>query len=560
MTDISAGIIRYIAVYVKNGGTEELLSGTVREITKDPLSAYYYFDSLKSGHTFDDYCVREVILDDPHYSGSGELLYNGTPTRVESGGFVNVDVQQVNLSDTNIYNYEYAVTYEQGTAVGGQGAKPLDNVRSDIVKNTRSGGIMIDLGLYKAVNAATNTVASPLAGGKFKLTLYRTTDPEKTVYTEQASYSFVTESSGVVTILYNFMRKTDAMDAYYLLEETESPVGYVGLSHPVKFDIEKINGDDVVTVYDDQNGDWKALSSKTEDDDVLIAHINIFNKPFNFRAIKFEAGNSANTLGNVVFALYRQVKGGNGSPVKDYKPISGFEHLETDTSGVIDKIDRELAVGTYYLTEASPLAGFKNLLGDIVFTVTKLGGVTLVSAPEGVELNESSSEDGLKTLDLNIPNKRDSSYASLTVHKTVTGNMGDKNKDFTFEFIVEGAAAAEIFNWSKNGVEQTALHSGDVFTLKHNDTAVIVIPAGKKVTVSENAEGYTTTFKNGSDVEITGNSITFTLTDSTSVEVTNTLETIVPTDIAHHTAAYAVLFVFAVIALIFVSLKRSAAS
>ncbi|MBR6401532.1 MAG: hypothetical protein IKS17_10005 [Firmicutes bacterium] len=540
----------YIAVYIKNGSTEELLPGTVREITKDSLSAYYYFDELESGHTFADYVVREVTLDDPHYDGSGALVYNGTPVKVDSGAFVNVDVQQVNLSDTNVYNYEYAVTYEQGTASGARGAKAIVNVRTDKVYNTRSGGIMIDLGAYKAVNAATNMVAQPLAGGKFKLTLYRTTDPEKTVYTQQASYDFVTGSDGIVTILYNFMRKTDAMDAYYLLEEIQSPAGYVGISHPVKFDVEKVNGVDVVTLYDDENGDWKAINARPDDDDVLIANLNIFNKPFNFRAIKFEAGNSANTLGSVVFALYRQVKGGNGAGVKDYRPISGYEHLETDAEGVIDKINQELELGTYYLTELSPLTGFENLLGDIIFTVTELGGVTLVSAPAGVELNEDMDESGMKTLDLSIPNRRNTVDAYITVHKTVAGNMGDKNKEFTFTFTVDGAAAGALFVWTKNGTAQTSIHSGETFTLKHGDTAVFTVTNGRTVTITETAEGYTTTFKKGSDAETDGSSISFTVAGDTTVEVTNTLNMAVPTDVAHHTAAFAILFMFAVLSII----------
>ena len=540
----------YIAVYIKNGSTEEFLEGTVREITKDALSSYYYFDSMESGHTFEDYAVREVRLTNPRHDGSGNLLYDGTPEKVENGAFANVNVQQVNLSDTNVYNYEYEVTYEQGTAVGGQGAKPLDNVRTDTVTNTRSGGIYIDLGLYNDVDAQTKRVETPLSGGKFKLTLYRTTDPEKTVYTEQASYEFVTGSDGVVTSLYNFMRKTDAMDAYYILEEIQSPAGYVGLSHPVKFDIENIGGIDVVTLYDDENGDWRVLQPELDDDHLHLAHINVFNKPFGFRAVKFEAGNSSNKLGSVVFALYRQVKGGNGAYVKDYRPIAGYEHLETDDAGVIEKINETLAKGTYYLTEILPLAGFNNLIGDILFAITDLGGVELISAPDGVTLIENVDGSGTKTLDLSIPNQKTIPDLNITVHKTVSGAMGDKTRDFTFTLEVGGAAAGDTFAWSKNGTEQPPLHSGDTFTMKHDDTVVIKAAYGKTVVLTEDNGGYTTKFQKDNENAVNGNEISFRATADTAIEVTNTLSAVAETGVTHHTAAYVIMLVFAVLFLV----------
>ncbi|HAG05109.1 MAG TPA: hypothetical protein DCG28_06655 [Lachnospiraceae bacterium] len=545
----------YIAVYIKNGSTEELLAGTVREINKDSLSTYYYFDYLENGHNFDDYAVREVKLTNPGYDG-GNLIYDGAPVKVNDDELVNVDVRQVNISDTNVYNYKYAVTYEQGTATGAQGAKPLANVRTDTVTNTRSGGIYIDLGLYNAVNAQTKRVETPLSGGKFKLTLYRTTDPEKTVYTEQASYSFTTGSDGVVTSLYNFMRKTDAMDAYYILEEIQSPTGYVGLSHPVKFDIETVNGEDIVTLYDDENGDWRALHPDLDNDHTHLAHINIFNKPFSFQAVKFQEGNSSNKLGGVVFALFKQVKSSSGSFIKDYRPMEGYENLVTNDQGVIDKIDESLEKGIYYLTEIEPLQGFRNLLGDILFSVTELGGIVLISAPTGVNLTESTDGAGTKTFDLSIPNKKILDDLDLTVHKTVSGNMGDKNKDFTFTITVEGTADTQTFAWTKNGVEQTPLVSGGSFALKHNDTAVISVPHNKNVTITEMNEGYTTKFKKDSEAEISGNEISFNVIDDTTVEVTNTLTVVVDTNVVYHTAAYVIMFACAVL-IIAVKLKET---
>lgn len=99
---------------------------------------------------------------------------------------------------------------------------------------------------------------------------------------------------------------------------------------------------------------------------------------------------------------------------------------------------------------------------------------------------------------------------SLTVRKTVTGNLGDKNKEFTFSAVVYGANDAEIATGS--------------FTLKHGQERLITnIPYGAKVVITEaSAPGYKTTTTVGQATQET-NTCTFDeiLDDTNSVSFTN---------------------------------------
>ena len=86
------------------------------------------------------------------------------------------------------------------------------------------------------------------------------------------------------------------------------------------------------------------------------------------------------------------------------------------------------------------------------------------------------------------------STVTLTVTKTVTGNFGDKNKEFQFSMQVDGGNS---FKLTANG---TALANGSqsdyIFSLKHGENIVIEgMPVGKKIVLAEtNAEQYTVSF------------------------------------------------------------------
>ena len=90
----------------------------------------------------------------------------------------------------------------------------------------------------------------------------------------------------------------------------------------------------------------------------------------------------------------------------------------------------------------------------------------------------------------------------------------------------------DLYYFDQNGIMQTAhLHSGDTFTLKHNDTCTVILPRGKNVTISENNENYISSFQLGSAPEEKTNHKTFVLDGNITLAVTNTLDGVLPTGI-----------------------------
>lgn len=188
----------FIAVYC--GGT--LVPQTVSCIAHPSTSKRYFFDSLLPGADFEDYVVYEVELDNPVVNENGELIsYSGIHKRLEESDQTTINAV-TNHSGTSS-PYSYAVTYEYGTpASQAEGTDVIENVRTDTITNTRMEGVVLTLyDMY---------TREPLADGKFTLTQGDTT-----------LGTFISDSQGRITILYDFDRNTD-----YTLTETEPPGGY----------------------------------------------------------------------------------------------------------------------------------------------------------------------------------------------------------------------------------------------------------------------------------------------------------------------------------------------
>ena len=123
-------------------------------------------------------------------------------------------------------------------------------------------------------------------------------------------------------------------------------------------------------------------------------------------------------------------------------------------------------------------------------------------------------------------------FANLTITKTVTGNMGNRAKDFTFTLTVAGVLPTAEFEWAKNGVVQTQkLHTGDSFTLRHGESVTIVLPLDTDITIAENNDYYKTSFKLGDAAAEDVTSKTFRLTGDATLAVTNTRDSTIPTGI-----------------------------
>ena len=145
--------------------------------------------------------------------------------------------------------------------------------------------------------------------------------------------------------------------------------------------------------------------------------------------------------------------------------------------------------------------------------------------------------------------------ANLTITKTVTGDMGDTTKAFTFT--VTGLPSGESYSYTMQyttdgttwtditGGTGTLTSSANTFTLKHRQRVIIeALPLNTALTITESNENYTTTWQLGSETATTGNSKSVTLTADATLAVTNNLPAVAPTGVFSNTTPFGMLFLF----------------
>lgn len=347
----------YFAVYIKNhsgeGGDasdgtgtsedETLLEGSVRKMASPATSLYYYFEKLSEGTSFEDYRVYEVRLTDPVTDEDGNVTsYSsiekiGEKETLYAGGTTKDGVEKDQLP--------YEATYTVGEASGVNDS--FKNVREDTVTNTRRGVRLIKTDWNGAV----------LPGAVF--TLKKDGQPVGTG-------TYTSDADGLITIAY--------LDpGTSVLEETAAPSGFQKPSESWSITLV----DDRVSV-EGEDGTFE-VQQATDDQ---MATVTLKNKGFSLQALKVAKNSQGDAtdkvLENARFALYRQVSTISGM-VKDQNPMEGYEALTTGADGIIPKITSALPPGTYYLTETNPPDGCKPLEGNLVFTISADGVVSIPS-------------------------------------------------------------------------------------------------------------------------------------------------------------------------------------
>lgn len=484
----------FTAVYIG----DSLLQGSVRQLSHPDTSVRYFFNSLQDGADFADYLVYEVELENPTFDANGTLLrYDGISRRISDGDAVTLSAVAKNSGTPSLYSYK--VGYEWGTpySVTAEGTDSFDNAVTHVITNTRSGGVI--LSLYDM-----NT-HDPLMNGIFVLTS-----------NGERLGTFTSDDEGRITILYDFERDRD-----YVLTQTQTPSGYIGLPDPMTF---RIGGDDTPALTGNASN-WQTGYKSTIVGDDVVAYIEVFNKPFTLRAVKTDDV-TGETLSGAHFALYRSIHGVGGA-VKDINPLDGYEDLVTDGSGVIPLIDNTLEAGKYYLTELSAPQNYEGLSEDIIFTVSATGDVYVESAEEGVALTVTDSDE--KTCLITVPNTRVLTDATLTITKTVGGAFGDRTKSFRFVLEVENAKPSDEYQWTLNGVVQdTPLRSNSGFRLMHSDVVTVNLPMYVDITIAEDSEDYTASYRIDDNEASETDAVTFVMSGDTRLAVTNTLDGLIP--------------------------------
>ena len=360
------------AVFMENVENDDttltMVPDSLKTLESGSETVYWYYDALAEGKTFNQYVIREVVADDSEVRIIGQ------------GGQLVVNGKQQGESEPE--KYTYSASYTQGSPTGA--TDQLKNVRTDTVTNARSG---IEI-------RKTKWDGTPLAGADFVLK-----DAAGDVIGQE---KYTSDAEGLVTVAY-------LANGKYTLSETGMPKGYQGRPGTLTITVDgsevSIGGEDSVLemcelTVQGQDG--------SENDEAGMPVITVKNKNMVFRAIK--TGENQAPLSGAKFALYRQVRDGDGNLRKDYQPMSGYDDLVTDDNGVIPKITQDLAPGTYYLTETYAPEEYEKLTEDILFTISSTGTVSVAENQSQLCTLASEDEEGRVTYTLTVINSKSIGY------------------------------------------------------------------------------------------------------------------------------------------------------
>lgn len=326
-----------------------------------------------------------------------------------------------------------------------------------------------------------------------------------------------------------------------------------------KFEV-SIDGVKVETIYED--------GSKTEEIGVETDKLSVDNNPY----VVFKNSVSVDNMFNL--RIDKEMADGSRPDaefpiqvllgLEDKKPYTGTYDLYDENGGLIGENQTASEEGILTL-KAGQYAIIRGLMGGNKITVqeTEYGGrkapdYTMTGplaeepvvtennisgiAKEGKELGDNPE---VKVTITNYP------LPGLTVRKTVSGNMGDRNREFDFTVQAQNSKGQPV---SVDGTYEGILVQNGQFKLKHGQSLVIPeLPYGVTCTVTESIpeeEGYTTTVKVNNGGEMNSKTVTVENMDTAAViDFTNTKTLNVPTGIFTDNLPYLMMLAMAAIGL-----------
>ena len=398
----------YFAIYLRDsqgnvtlGGEKySLLDGSVR-VLKDPnTSINWFYPTLETGKTLNDYVVFEVALDekiDPptnniQISETGVVTGYTTITPKDVGKTIKVGAGTPGTSGYSD-SYDYTVSYERPT-------EDLTNerTRTDKVTNSRPGIRIIKTDMDQTPNL--------LNGATFKMS--------KILGTTKTFISGENGENGLVMVAY--LDSGTSLDPTavgaaptYLLEEISTPNGYQALISKISIRvIRDTNGTETVYInsnpsdnYNDDPADNFSEASHTNGYYIISRGsdgypvITIRNRKYTLQAVKYDAYSDSPMQG-VKFQLFgKTVDSATGAEMPQYEPVEfegGQTVLETDANGVIPKIVMRsdehpdgLIPGIYYLREYETPAAYQPLGVDIRIEISENGEISLGTAKKVID-------------------------------------------------------------------------------------------------------------------------------------------------------------------------------
>lgn len=324
-----------------------------------------------------------------------------------------------------------------------------------------------------------------------------------------------------------------------------------------KFDV-SIDGVRVETIYED--------GSKTEEIGVETDRLSVDNNPY----VVFKNSVSADNMFNL--KIDKEMADGSRPDaefpiqvllgLEDKKPYTGEyqvwedgRHLATKTAseeGILTLKAGQYAIitglmgGNKITVQETEYGGRKApdytmtgpLAEEPVVTENNISGI----AKEGKDLGDNPE---VKVTVTNYP------LPGLTVRKTVSGNMGDRNREFDFTVQAQNSEEQPV---SVDGIYEGIHVRNGQFKLKHGQSLVIPeLPYGVTCTVTESIpeeEGYTTTVKVDGSEEKSSKTVTVkNMNTAAVIDFTNTKTLNVPTGIFTDNLPYLMMLAMAAIGL-----------
>lgn len=249
----------------------------------------------------------------------------------------------------------------------------------------------------------------------------------------------------------------------------------------------------------------------------------------------------------------------------DYTQTKSLKYDE-QTKQYSVTFDDLVVTKTYTVTENSASAASANLTGfDLTGTQVAVGG----GAPQqGSSVQVTMALDAAQNI-VRFTNSYTPQNKQLTVSKQVTGNMGSRDKAFTFTLSLTKTENGETTYYGSDDenidvvsstmegysadetLTPTKSDSGEVtysFQLRHDKNIVLEVPYGYTATLHEEAEGYTASFTvDGEAVE--GTQPAPVMDENHTVAYTNRLDPVAPTGLeSNHTTPYTLMVTAAGIA------------
>ena len=485
----------YVAVFL--GDRTEPIDGTVLELESPETRAKYFFESLQPGYSLSDYHIYEVKVEGAVVSKAnaddkiGKVTSYTSLTKLESGDML--DNFRVEDNAGNPVYDDYTVSYAVGQEVA-TGETGSANVRIDTIHNKRKGGLEINLYQWNT-STDPSSAETPLSGGKFEITVNSVTN------------AYESDGSGNVTVLYG-LQSGDVIT----VREISSPRGFIGMKEPVSFTITGSEGNYSIASWDNKNdsdddennkSDGRNWAEYSTQESVMIAKIDIYNKPYTFDVKKID-GTTKVPLDNVEFRLYKDASI-LGVMQKAFDPMAGYESLLTDTNGIIPKVDNTLPPlkdnKRYYLMESRPKEGYAKLQEDVIFTISPLGVIEC----ENEELLEKKEEQIGNTLHvtytISVPNTTSSSEYFFNIEKLSLLDSFIHNSDDEQKFVFRVDYYGETDTHNPASSFYVTMNANGSYTFEGDSP----LPSTSKYSYNKSANTVTVTYtpNGGTETEYT---------------------------------------------------------